>query len=45
MCVVVSYLYVNDECIVIRVVEMSSIIFREFNDGVVDLHHLWDEAY
>ena len=44
MCVVVSYPDANDECIIIRVVETSSIFFCEFDDGVVDSHHLWDEA-
>ena len=45
VCVVVSYPYANDECIVMWVVETSGIFFREFDDGVVDPHHLWDEAH
>ena len=35
VCVVVSYPYANDECIVIWVVETSGIFFREFDDRFV----------
>jgi len=42
--VVVLYLYANNECIIVWVVETLSIFLRESNYGVVDLCHLWDET-
>ena len=45
MCVIISYSYANDRCIVMWVVETSSIFLWEFNAGSVDPCHLWDEAY
>ena len=42
--VVVSYPNANDERIVMWVVEISDIFFRESDNEVVDPHHLWDEA-
>ena len=44
MSVVIPYPYVNNECIVVWVVETSSIFLREPNYGVVDLCHLWNET-
>ena len=43
MSVVVPYLYANNECIVVWVVDTSSIFFQESNYRVFDTHHLWDE--
>ena len=40
MRVVIPYPYANDKCIIMRVMETSSIFLQEFDDGVVDLCHL-----
>ena len=45
MSVVVLYPDANNECIIMWVVETSSIFFRESNYRVVDLCHLWDKTY
>ena len=41
MHIIISYSYVDNECIVIRVVETSSIFFREPNDRAVHPCHPW----
>ena len=45
MSVVVPYLNINNKCIVVWVVEMLSVFFRESNYRVIDLCHFWDETY
>ena len=44
MSVVVPYSYANNKCIVVGVVETSSIFLRELNYGVVDPCYLWNET-
>ena len=41
MRIVISYLYADDECIVMRVVKTSGVFLRESDDGVVHSRHLW----
>ena len=44
MSVVVPYLYANNECIIVGVVETSSIFLQEPNYGVVDPCLFWNES-
>ena len=44
MSVVVLYLYANNECIIVGVVETLSIFLREPNYKVVDLCHFWNKT-
>ena len=39
MRVVISYSYTDDECIVVRVVKTSGILFKKFDDEVVNPWH------
>ena len=42
--IIVPYPNTNNECIVVWVVEMTNVFFRESNYRVVESHHFWDEA-
>ena len=44
MSVVIPYVYANNECVVMWMVEMLSIFLREPNYRVVDPCHLWNET-
>ena len=41
MRIVVAYSYADNKRIIIRVVKTLGIFFRESNDRVVNLQHLW----
>ena len=45
MRIVIPYPFANDKCVIMRVVKMSSILFREPDNGVVNPRHLWYETH